>query len=290
VSITIGIPFSGESKHLELAVRSVFAQTFEDWRLILVSDNAAPHSVELAQQIDDERVTLIDHRDGRGLAVRLNEIAALTATEFLARMDADDLMHPERLANQLRLMHDEPGLDVVGSHAVVINQEGLIMGEYREPALPHSRAGYLESNALTHPTVTARTSWFRRYPYDETFLRCQDKELWLRSSGDTRFSKDPNPLLFYRIDENLSVKKQALSSLYNRRSIRLHGPHIVGKRRTAAKIAKAYVKQSVFAVAVMAGQSGRIYRGKFDEMGHAQSRHADEAFSIAKSARVPGWE
>ena len=289
MSITVGIPFSGESEHLEAAIRSVFAQTFSDWRLILISDNASKMAVERASLIQDPRVTLKVHSENLGLAARLNEIAEIATTPLLARMDADDVMEPTRLEKQMEHLN-RSGANVAASRAFVIDANGQVLGRYKEPDLPGNRSGFLTSNALTHPTVMASTSWFREYPYDTDFERCQDKELWLRSSDKTNFEKSSEELLFYRIDRGISVQKQALSSRYNRKAILKYGPRIEGWPRTAVRLGNSHAKQSCFALAVLAGQSRRIYRSKFEELASTTKAHAEASFLTATSATVAGWD
>jgi len=70
-------------------VKSVFAQTFENWELILINDGSDDGSEQLVKKIEDPRVRIIDDGKNLGLPARLNQIIAESAGELLARMDAD---------------------------------------------------------------------------------------------------------------------------------------------------------------------------------------------------------
>src|SRR5690554_4188978 len=91
-SVSIGIPFFNAEAYLLDAIKSVFAQTHQNWELILLDDGSTDRSLEIARSIDDPRVRVYSDGQNKHLAARLNEIARLARYEYLARMDADDLM------------------------------------------------------------------------------------------------------------------------------------------------------------------------------------------------------
>ena len=109
----------------------------------------------------------------------------MAAGDLVLRMDADDLMHPLRLERTIQGMrrHD---VDVLGGRAYAIDAETRIVGSSARAGIPADPAGFLKSNAFTHPTVAASRDWFLANPYDETLKRLEDKDLWLRSSAHTQ--------------------------------------------------------------------------------------------------------
>jgi len=195
-AVTIAIPFLNAELTLEHAIESVLMQSFRDFRLLLVNDGSTDRSVDIARQhLDDERVSIVD--DGRrfGLSARLNQIADLTETPLLARMDADDAMHPDRIAKQVRFLREHPAVDVVGTDIYVID------ASYRVQALRKvsvakfgKRHSYLQ---LFHPTIVGRTAWFRDNRYSSEFPRCEDADLWMRVGGGNNIQNIAEPLLFY---------------------------------------------------------------------------------------------
>src|SRR3954468_15780628 len=102
--VTIGLPFVNSGETLPNAIRSVFAQTYDDWELILCDDGSTDISLEIARSVRDARVRVLSDGKNVGLPCRLNQIAAVARGEMLARMDADDLMHPNRIAAQVALL------------------------------------------------------------------------------------------------------------------------------------------------------------------------------------------
>src|SRR5690554_372042 len=127
--ITIGIPFYNDEHFLDFAIQSVFNQTYTDWKLILISDGGTDGSLSIARSYEkDPRVTIISDGENRKLPYRLNQIAQLSTTKYLARMDADDIMHPERIEKQLEILQKNPDIDVLGTNAYSIDDENNIQG------------------------------------------------------------------------------------------------------------------------------------------------------------------
>src|SRR5438874_1140893 len=112
--LTIGLPVYNARLFLEDTLRSIFAQTFTDWELIAVDDGSTDGSGALLERLRDHRVRVFIEKGNRGLAARLNFIHENARGTYIARMDADDMMHPERMARQLAFLDQHPEVDVVG--------------------------------------------------------------------------------------------------------------------------------------------------------------------------------
>ncbi|WP_181309519.1 glycosyltransferase [Nocardioides campestrisoli] len=287
-TVTVGIPFANEPPSIiEASVRSVFAQTSTQWRLMLVGDNPRQDTVELLTAITDPRVELVVDQRRLGLASRLNQLARMCDTPLLARMDADDVMHPDRLATQVRYFSDDE-LDVTGSRAIAVDESMQILGRLREPPLPDSPAGYLASHAFTHPTVMGRTQWFRKNPYDESLRRGEDKELWLRTNGTSRFLKTPEDTLFYRVAKP-RVAKHRQDAHHDRAVIRRHARALVGIGGERKLLIRSMAKEVVFSCTVPLGAADQILRRKVDALDEVSRAKAQADMTVALGATVPGW-
>src|SRR5690349_23370493 len=127
--VTIGLPFYNNQSTLELAIKSVFAQTYKNWELLLVNDGSTDGSLEIAKKIIDKRVQLISDGSNKGLIFRLNQIASLAKGKYLARMDADDLMHPLRIEKQIKFLQQHQDTDLVDTGAYSINENENPIGK-----------------------------------------------------------------------------------------------------------------------------------------------------------------
>jgi glycosyltransferase involved in cell wall biosynthesis len=210
-AVTIGIPFFNAEKTLLDAVRSVFAQTHCDWELILLDDGSTDGSLDIAMSIDDPRVRVYSDGRNKRLATRLNEMARLARFDFLARMDADDLMSKGRIERQLRVLVDDEGLDLV-SAGVVSMSDGYAPLGIRCVPVDHAvstRAVLAGRSGIVHAALLGRRDWFLRNAYDEALKVSQDTNLWIRAyaKGDMKVKVLPEPLYFYREDGNVTSAK-----------------------------------------------------------------------------------
>jgi glycosyltransferase involved in cell wall biosynthesis len=189
------------------AVRSVLMQTLADFELIVIDNGSSDHSDAIVAGFADARVRLIRETPTTVLAVRLNQAVALARGEFIARMDADDICFPERLASQVARLREDRGLDLVGCGAVVFTSDGELIGElpvgidHRDVA-----ARPFVGFPLPHPTWCGRASWFRNNPYNSELGYAEDQDLLLRSFRHSRFGGLERVLLGYRQDR-LALRK-----------------------------------------------------------------------------------
>lgn len=271
-TVSIGLPVAQEPvEFIRRAVQSVFAQSMTDWELIVVADGVPAATLDYLRSIEDRRVRVVAHSSSKGLATRLNEIAVLAEGEYLARFDADDIMFPHRIEHQLQRLQDS-GVDVLSGRAVLIDQDGSVLGVTHPVTKTVSVESMLAATPFIHPTVFARTEWFRQHPYDESLLRCQDKALWIASAGSTTYERDQEPVLFYRVARHHDSKKYARSVTWERKIIRAYGPAIVGRVKTGAIIARSLVKQVVIDVASKLNKGDSIMARRYATPSNEEAR------------------
>ena len=195
-SVTIAIPFFNAEKYLSQAIDSIIFQTYCDWELLLVDDGSTDSSVSIAEEYQkkDDRIKLYTDGENKNLGFRLNEIPKLVTTEYLVRMDADDIMHPKKIEKQLDALLHYPEIDVLGTNAYSIDEDNNVVGI----RLNISKEEIIPVETFIHPTIMARTSWFLSNPYDVTAVRVEDIELWIRSKDKSKFYILTEPLFFYR--------------------------------------------------------------------------------------------
>lgn len=289
MTISVGLPFHNSVLTLERAIRSVFAQTYEDWELILVDDGSTDGSLDLARSVRDPRVRVLSDGVNLGLARRLNQLAASTDRPLMARMDADDLMHPERLFRQLEFLDRHDEVDLVGTAAVAID------GDDRPYALRNSNSDLSPRSVLArglfiHPTVTGKTSWFRRHPYDPSYVvRGEDRELWCRTIHRGGFAVMDEPLLFYRESGNFRLSVYIAACRGDRRIFRVYGPSTVGWPATLGLLAKGKAKELTYR-AVSSRGARRLVERRGTPLTGAQRAEAARALEQVRSAAVPGLD
>ena len=207
--ITVSIPFFNAEQFLSKAIESVISQSYDNWELLLLDDGSNDGSLKIAKgsEQQDNRIKVFSDSKNKGLGARLNELAALSKDEYIARMDADDIMHPNRLETQLQILKDNPNIDVLGTNAYVIDENDLVFGmRYKE------NSGLIKVEHFIHPTIMGKKQWFLDNPYDEEAIRIEDAELWYRTKSFSNFMMTNEPLLFYREFGSSYYKKYFLAN------------------------------------------------------------------------------
>lgn len=209
--ISIGIPIYNAESYLTDAIKSVLAQTYPYWELLLIDDGSTDNSFKIAQEfaVKDNRIRVISDGLNKKLPARLNQIINEAKYDYIARMDADDIMHPQRLEKQLSFLEQHKDYDLVSSGLISIDNQNEVKGFRCVSQLYDNFSKPSLSYPVVHPSVMARKSWYLRNQYSERYPRAEDFELWTRSiiNNDFRMAVLPDLLLYYREEGNLSRDK-----------------------------------------------------------------------------------
>lgn len=196
--VSIGIPVYNGETVIGHAIDSVLAQTCQNFELIITDDGSTDNTWEIIKKYQDPRITAIRDSQNRGIAFRLNQQIEMSKGQYYARMDADDIMFPERLQKQLDFMLCHPDADIVGGQAIVFDEDFSVLGLRGYVAKNAESQDYSLTKSFLHPTVFGKTEWFRAYPYNELCCGNEDFELWNRTSKQSVFCHLNTPLLFYQ--------------------------------------------------------------------------------------------
>ena len=216
--VSIGIPFFNSEMFLANAINSVINQTYIHWELFLIDDGSNDKSLEIAKEfeIGDTRIKVLSDGKNLGLPARLNQLSQLASGKYYARMDADDMMHPERLAIQVNYLIENNEVDLLGTGLIAIDDKNNITGIRKGTFMKNfTLQQVLTTTWCVHPTITGKSEWFKNNPYDERMKRAQDYELWMRTVEQSNFVRLERPLLFYREASTPSLIKYFKSTQYS---------------------------------------------------------------------------
>ncbi len=203
-AVSILLPFHNAGPALGRAIDSILDQLFVD-RMLLLIDNASTDgsramAMDLAK-IDPSIHVLEEPVIGIAHALRTGLMQA--HTPFIARMDADDISHPERLSRQMAFMEAHPEIGVVGTRTSFVSTVPEHRGmrafvEWQNAILtPHDH--YIKRFVdvpLAHPSVLFRRELVERHGTYSTDPLPEDHELWMRwMDAGVRFAKLPEVLL-----------------------------------------------------------------------------------------------
>ena len=187
--------------YLRPAIASLVAQSYRDFELIIVDDGSTDGSASVAESFADSRIRLVRNADNRGQNACLNQGLKLARGEFIARQDADDLSHPDRLMKQTQFLADHPEIALLGANAEEIDENGRFLGLTDLPRdTPAIRWGNLFFNSFLHSAVIVRAKVICEEfgGYDESFW-CQDYALFSRIARERGAANLAEPLISLRV-------------------------------------------------------------------------------------------
>ncbi|SHH11890.1 glycosyltransferase [Massilia sp. CF038] len=159
------LPVKDGIAFLPAALDSIVAQTFRDWRLIVLDHGSTDGSTELAQSYAarDARIVVRSFPEARGLSGLLNAGLELCDCKYVLRQDADDVSLPERMAVLAAAFEANPDLVVAGSLGDVIDAAGKTIGQIDMPTGRDGiAAGALFRTPVCHPAAAMRLDALQR--------------------------------------------------------------------------------------------------------------------------------
>lgn len=197
--VSVVMSMLNSSTTIGAAIRSIQLQSLEDWELIVIDDGSSDGSAEIVRAIKDSRIRLVAETTCAGLATRLNQAVALSRGDFIARMDADDVCFPDRLARQVDSLKRNPVIDVISCGAVVFADNLELIGTLPIELMHRDIiANPFSGFPFPHPTWCGRARWFRNNPYNPMLLKAEDQDLLLRTFKDSQFAALAEVLMGYR--------------------------------------------------------------------------------------------
>ncbi len=231
--VTVGLPIYNAEAYLAECIESIKAQTLKEFTVLAVLDCPIDGSAEVLRKHADSRFQIIENPQNIGLAATCNKMLELCQTELFARMDADDIMHPDRLQKQFDFMQSHPEIDVLGTYYVTIDHNGQQVADvYPSKTTPDElRQEFRVQCALQHPTVMFRVPRILElggYPDSRV---AEDLILWLHGlANNYRYANIPEPLLLYRVHSEGQMNRLRRESYEaNDAAYAQYGPIIWGK-------------------------------------------------------------
>lgn len=219
------MPAYNAEKYLREAIDSTLAQTYRDFELIIINDGSTDSTKEIILSYTDPRIVYLENEQNSGICVTLNKGLDEARGEYIARMDSDDIMMPERLTVQVYYMDEHPEIGACGSDVIVFG-EGI--NDYLFDQVHDSdecAAGLIFNPCFAHPSVIIRKRILDKnnISYDDEYRGLEDFRMWWEIAQLSRISNLSTPLLKYRHhpgQETRNVKPKILIASNKFRSIR----------------------------------------------------------------------
>ncbi|HET9488121.1 MAG TPA: glycosyltransferase [Chryseosolibacter sp.] len=195
--VTILMPVYNARRFLREAIDSILIQSFKPFELLIIDDGSTDDSAAIVSSYADPRIRLVRNGRNLGITATLNKGISMASCELIARMDADDISHPQRIQKQFGYMKRNPKCALLSTWARVISEDKEFITEQRY------RENFYYYNLtfecwIYHPTIMFRKSAVEEVgKYRMTYSEGHD--LFWRMSTRFPIANLSEPLVDYRI-------------------------------------------------------------------------------------------
>ncbi len=206
-AVSVCMPVYNAARYLTECIDSILAQTFTDFELLIVDDGSTDNSRDIVRSYHDKRIRLIENR--HDYIGSLNKLLDEAKGKYIARMDADDVMKPDRLAVQFGYMEQHHEVTVVGGRFQIIGKEKDEQNNAK-PTEEVTMEMLVNFNTVAHPTVMMRKEDIKRHNllYNREFIYAEDYKLWLDTlHAGLRIVNIANILIAYRMSDGQVTAK-----------------------------------------------------------------------------------
>lgn len=208
--LTVLMPVYNGEKYLNTAINSILNQTYANFEFLIINDGSTDRSGEIVNSYSDRRIIYVKSENNKGIVATLNTGLEIGQGKYIARMDADDIAHPDRLERQLNFMLSHPECKLCGTRAIAINENGQEVYKLKRPYLKDDiKVQHLFRNSFIHPSAILDAEVARSFKYSSHHQYAEDYYLFSQIAMNHEIANLEGYLLYYRVHpENITAKKQ----------------------------------------------------------------------------------
>jgi len=210
--VSVLMPAYNAEKFIAEAIESILNQTFKDFEFIIVDDCSTDSTWEIIQRYSqkDSRIIGVRNEENLYIAKALNKGMQYTSSNFIARMDADDISLPNRIDQQFNLINSNKQIAVVGGNIILIDESGQKIGNRTYPVGDREiKARMFKHSPFAHPATMFRKDSFVEFSgYNSRWSPSEDIDLWFKIGTKYQFANIPNNVLKYRYFQSSHSNKK----------------------------------------------------------------------------------
>lgn len=213
--VTVLMPVYNGMPYLRDAVQSVLDQTLSDWQCVIVNDGSSDGTQEFLDSIADDRF-VIRHQANAGVSAAINHGLAYCKSPYVARLDADDVALPARLADQLAYMEANPEVGLVGTQVAPLGNRW----SGSSLRLPLDHQGIVDAlldgrHAVVHSSIMVRTALLQQVGGYWSHPTGEEYDLMLRIGEVSQLANLDRVLVLWRVHQlSLTGSKMPMARFY----------------------------------------------------------------------------
>ena len=212
--------FNEPVEYIKASITSILGQTYSNLELIIADDSTNKETIAAIDhfRMKDNRVIIIRDEKRMGFVCALNKGLRLAKGEYIARMDGDDISDANRFYIQTDYLCSHKEIDILGGSMDIVDHNGKLVSHRSYPLKGFRLILWtILRNPLGHPTVMFRRKLVDSgFYYDESFLKAEDLEFWLRlRKAGFKIANIPQKLLNFRIVGDQAIKRTGDNLRFN---------------------------------------------------------------------------
>ena len=195
--ISILMPSKNEGKYIEKAIKSILKQTYQNYELIII-DDSKDDTEKVIKSINSDKI-IYRKVENSNISKSLNLALKLARGDIIARMDADDISHPDRLKIQYEYLMNHSDVHLVGSNFYFINDKGKLISKKKLPEY-HEIIEYWMPilSTLLHATMMTYKEVLKSINgYTADIDRAEDMDLFLEPVKITDNARLISTIIYY---------------------------------------------------------------------------------------------
>lgn len=217
ISIVMGVYNCSET--IDAAIESILKQTYENWEFIICDDCSTDNTFKIIQNYKKkfpDKFIILKNKTNSKLAYSLNHCLKYATGTYIARMDGDDLSHPERFERQINFLKKNSSFDLVGTSMQRFNENGLydILYSIKKPDkyTLRNKIPFNHATILTYKRVYDNLGG---YTVSERTKRSQDYDLWFRFFKEGFKGDNLKEALYFVREDSAAIRRRTFKVRYN---------------------------------------------------------------------------
>ncbi|PAE38165.1 glycosyltransferase [Bacillus sp. 7884-1] len=205
--------YNTPEEQLRKAIESILNQTFTNFEFLIINDATKDNGVEIVESYKDSRIKLEHNEQNLGLERSLNRGLILAKSDYIIRMDTDDIAYPNRIEKQMGFALEHPEYSIISSRADYFDEDGVYGTSKRTGEV--QKNDFLFGTPFIHPTICLKRNDVINSGGYPLFSRCEDYAMQMNmyANGYKGYVMD-DVLLKYRLDSN-GYKKKKFKDRFN---------------------------------------------------------------------------
>lgn len=200
--ISVILPVYNAEEYISEAIQSILNQSYSSFEIIVINDGSTDRTEDVVKSLNDNRIRYHKNEKNLKLISTLNLGLQLAKGKYIARLDADDLVLPNRFETQIHFLESHPDYGIVGTYAEEFGTSQSILEYVTEDE--DIRYAFLTHNPFIHSSVMIRKSIltdFNLY-FNPKWLHVEDYGLWISLLAHAKGKNIPEVLVKYRVHES----------------------------------------------------------------------------------------